>query len=80
MSACGAGIKGRPPLEKHTTALAHEYARQGKDWKAELTQRAREKELQRPPGLTGWTVALCLNVLPVIVGQAIRAVQSRQST
>jgi len=39
-------------LENHTTTLAHEYARQGKDWEAELRQRAREKELQRELGLT----------------------------
>ena len=41
-------------LGNHTTTLANEYARQGKDWKAELRQRAREvariKELGLPEG------------------------------
>ena len=32
-------------LKNLTTTLAHEYARQGKDWEAELRQRAREKAL-----------------------------------
>ena len=39
-------------LRNDTTTLAHEYARQGKDWEAELRQRAREKALQRELGLT----------------------------
>jgi capsid protein len=39
-------------LKNHTTTLAHEYARQGKDWEAELRQRAREVSLIRELGLT----------------------------
>ena len=39
-------------LKNHTTTLAHEYARQGKDWEAELKQRAREVSLIRELGLT----------------------------
>ena len=39
-------------LKNHTTTLAHEYARQGKDWEAELRQRAREMNLMRELGLT----------------------------
>ncbi|MFO7958341.1 MAG: phage portal protein [Candidatus Brocadiia bacterium] len=38
-------------LRNHTTTLAHEYARQGKDWEAELRQRAREMSLMRELGL-----------------------------
>ncbi len=38
-------------LENHTTTLAHEYARQGKDWETELRQRAREMSLMRELGL-----------------------------
>jgi len=38
-------------LRNHTTTLAHEYARQGKDWEAELRQRAREKHLMDELGL-----------------------------
>jgi len=38
-------------LKNHTTTLAHEYARQGKDWEAELRQRAREVGLMRELGL-----------------------------
>jgi capsid protein len=40
-------------LKNHTTTLAHEYARQGKDWESELRQRAREKALMRELGLNG---------------------------
>jgi len=39
-------------LKNHTTTLAHEYARQGKDWEAELRQRAREAALMRELGLS----------------------------
>ena len=39
-------------LKNHTTTLAHEYARAGKDWEQELRQRAREKNLMRELGLT----------------------------
>jgi len=39
-------------LENHTTTLATEYARVGKDWEAELRQRARELALMRSLGLT----------------------------
>ncbi len=39
-------------LENNTTTLAYEYARQGRDWEEELTQRAREKNLMSKLGLT----------------------------
>jgi capsid protein len=39
-------------LANFTTTLAHEYARQGKDWETELRQRAREKSLMNELGLT----------------------------
>jgi lambda family phage portal protein len=39
-------------LAHHTTTLAHEYARQGRDWEAELRQRAKERELMIELGLT----------------------------
>ena len=39
-------------LKNNTTTLAHEYARQGKDWEAELRQRAREQALMKELGLT----------------------------
>ena len=39
-------------LKNNTTTLAHEYARQGKDWEAELRQRAREKTLMKELGLS----------------------------
>ena len=39
-------------LKSHTTTLANEYARQGRDWESELRQRAREKKLMRELGLT----------------------------
>lgn len=38
-------------LSSNTTTLAAEYARQGKDWEAELHQRAKEKQLMRELGL-----------------------------
>lgn len=38
-------------LASHTTTLAHEYARQGRDWEAELRQRAKELSLMRELGL-----------------------------
>jgi len=38
-------------LRNHTTTLAQEYARQGKDWEAEIQQRAREKALMKELGL-----------------------------
>lgn len=38
-------------LASHTTTLAAEYARMGKDWEAELRQRARELALMRELGL-----------------------------
>jgi len=49
-------------LKNHTTTLAHEYARQGKDWEAELRQRARERNLMRELGLPEPSAkpALCL--------------------
>ena len=39
-------------LKNHTTTLAHEYARQGKDWESELRQRGREKKLMQELGLS----------------------------
>ena len=39
-------------MASHTTTLAHEYARQGRDWEAELRQRAKETALMRELGLT----------------------------
>ena len=38
-------------LENNTTTLAEEYASQGKDWEAELRQRAIERKLERKLGL-----------------------------
>jgi len=38
-------------LTSHTTTLAYEYARQGKDWEAELRQRAKEQKLMKELGL-----------------------------
>ena len=38
-------------LASHTTTLAYEYARQGRDWEAELRQRAKEVVLMRELGL-----------------------------
>jgi len=39
-------------LASHTTTLAHEYARQGKDWETELRQRAKEAALMKELGLS----------------------------
>jgi lambda family phage portal protein len=39
-------------LASHTTTLAAEYARQGKDWETELRQRAKEVALMKELGLT----------------------------
>jgi lambda family phage portal protein len=39
-------------LANHTTTLANEYARQGRDWEAELRQRAKEQQLMDELGLT----------------------------
>jgi lambda family phage portal protein len=39
-------------LASHTTTLAHEYARQGRDWEEALRQRAKELALMRELGLT----------------------------
>jgi lambda family phage portal protein len=39
-------------LENHTTTLAHEFARQGRDWETELRQRAKEIQLMNELGLT----------------------------
>ena len=44
-------------LKNHTTTLAHEYARQGKDWETELRQRAKEAQLMQELGLTPDEVA-----------------------
>lgn len=39
-------------LANHTTTLAYEYARQGRDWEAELQQRGKEVALMNQLGLT----------------------------
>ncbi len=39
-------------LTNHTTTLANEYARQGRDWEAELKQRAKEQRLMERLGLS----------------------------
>ena len=39
-------------LQNNTTTLADEYAKQGKDWEAQLRQRAKEKQLMAELGLT----------------------------
>jgi lambda family phage portal protein len=39
-------------LANHTTTLAHEYARQGRDWEEALRQRAKELALMTELGLT----------------------------
>ncbi len=39
-------------LQNHTTTLAYEYARQGRDWEAELRQRAKEAALMKELGLS----------------------------
>jgi len=39
-------------LDSNTTTLAAEYARQGKDWETELSQRAKEKQFMAELGLT----------------------------
>jgi capsid protein len=38
-------------LANNTTTLAAEFARQGRDWEAELRQRAKEKQLMAELGL-----------------------------
>ncbi len=38
-------------LQNHTTTLAYEYARQGRDWESELRQRAKEVTLMTELGL-----------------------------
>ena len=42
-------------LSSHTTTLAYEYARQGRDWENALRQRAKELALMRELGLD-WAV------------------------
>lgn len=39
-------------LKNHTTTLAEEYARRGRDWEVELRQRAKEAALMRELGLS----------------------------
>ncbi|MCC6425705.1 MAG: phage portal protein [Phycisphaerales bacterium] len=41
-----------PRLANHTTTLAAEYARQGRDWEQELRQRAKERALMDELGLS----------------------------
>ena len=47
-------------LQNHTTTLAYEYARQGRDWESELRQRAKEVALMEELGLP-----LATNGMPV---------------
>ncbi len=44
-------------LTNHTTTLANEYAKQGRDWESELRQRAKELQLMAELGLTMADVA-----------------------
>jgi capsid protein len=44
-------------LASHTTTLAIEFARQGRDWETELKQRAKEFSLMRELGLAAETVS-----------------------
>jgi capsid protein len=44
-------------LTSHTTTLAAEYARQGKDWETELRQRAKEVQLMKDLGLVAEPIA-----------------------
>jgi len=44
-------------LSSHTTTLANEYARQGRDWETELRQRAKEVALMQELGLSEDRVA-----------------------
>ena len=44
-------------LKNHTTTLADEYAKQGKDWEVQLRQRAKEKQLMEELGLSAAEVA-----------------------
>jgi len=39
-------------LKNHTTTLAHEYSKQGRDWQDALRQRGKEVALMRELGLT----------------------------
>ena len=48
-------------LTNHTTTLATEYARQGRDWEAELRQRAKERQLMTELGLTAAETILAVN-------------------
>jgi lambda family phage portal protein len=43
-------------LANHTTTLADEYAKQGKDWEVELRQQAREKQLMNELGISPETI------------------------
>lgn len=47
-------------LANRTTTLAHEYARQGRDWEAELRQCAKEVSMMRELGLSQDQVAVSL--------------------
>ena len=49
-------------LANHTTTLAHEYARQGRDWEDALRQRAKELSLMRELGLPTGEPALTMEV------------------
>jgi len=52
-------------LTNHTTTLAQEYARQGKDWETELRQRAKEVALMKELGLTVSQTAPATDQQPV---------------
>ena len=45
-------------LGQHTTTLAYEYARQGRDWEVELRQRGKERALMLQLGLAAEGTAL----------------------
>jgi lambda family phage portal protein len=49
-------------LANHTTTLATEYARQGRDWEAELRQRAKERKLMTELGLTAADAVPAVNL------------------
>ena len=51
-------------LDSNTTTLAYEFARQGKDWEAELRQRAKERELMKDLGLVSEEVVAGESVQP----------------
>ncbi|MGE3809027.1 MAG: phage portal protein, partial [Gemmataceae bacterium] len=49
-------------LSNHTTTLAEEYAKRGRDWEAELRQRAKEVALMKELGLSAAEAAPAVTV------------------